>query len=169
MTQKYRIDSKRSRVTLITKSSIHDVECVGTNVSGTLSGDPGAIAEGTMIDVAIEMKSFDAGDWLKNRSLHNYFEVKKHPTSRFALREIRDVEALDGGRLRATLVGELTFQGKGHPLQSRCEARIDERALTGDAEFSLFLPDLGLEAPSFLFVKMDDTVRVKVHLEASAG
>lgn len=169
MTQTFRIDSRRSQVTLVARSSIHDVECVGRKVSGTLTGNPDSIADNPAIDVTVEMKSFDAGDWLKNRTLHGYFEVKKHATSTFALREIRAVERMDDGRYRATLVGTFEFQGKRYPLEASCTARVNARELSGDAEFSLFLPDMGLQAPSFLFVKMDDTVRVRVHLEATSG
>lgn len=169
MATQYQIDRQESRVTLLARSSIHDVHVSNTDVLGTMTLQPSDPGDNPALSVTLTMKGFDAGDWLKNRTLHGYLEVKKYPQATFSLSSVTALSADEDSTFRATLNGELQFMGRQIRLSVAAKGLVDETSLHGDAEFELHLPDLGLKAPSFMFVKMEDDVRVQIHIEARAS
>ena len=67
------------------RSSVHDTTTVWDKVSGNIDADPDAI-ETAKATFTVDMTSFDAGDWLKNRKLRKDFDMDAHPTATFTLR-----------------------------------------------------------------------------------
>jgi polyisoprenoid-binding protein YceI len=138
---KYAVAS--GKLTVKARSSVHDTTTTWDKVSGTVDADPDAI-EQAKATFTVDMTSFDAGDWLKNRKLRKDFDMDGNPTATFTLERVSDV-VRDGGKFTAKAHGTLD--------RDRLEAR---------ASFPLDIKRLGLQAPKFFVFKMEDEVTVEV-------
>jgi polyisoprenoid-binding protein YceI len=105
---KYRVDA--GRLTVQAHSKVHDTTTVWNKVSGDVEADADAI-ESARATFRVDMTSFDAGDWLKNRKLRKDFDMDAHPEATFELRTIKDV-VRDGAKFTATADGILRWRGR---------------------------------------------------------
>ncbi|MGE0401102.1 MAG: YceI family protein [Kofleriaceae bacterium] len=157
---KYRVSS--GKLTVKARSKIHDTSTVWEKVTGDVEADAETLAtEGARATFAVDMTSFDAGDWLKNRKLKSDFEMDKHPKATFELRSVKDV-VRDGAKFTATAEGVLRWRGKEVVLTLAGRGTLDPMRVEASATFDLDIRRLGLSAPRFLMIKMDDEVSVEV-------
>ncbi|MBA3540692.1 MAG: YceI family protein [Deltaproteobacteria bacterium] len=165
---RYRIDS--GTLTVKARSKLHDTTTVWSKLSGTAEADPDTLATaGATATFTIDMTTFDAGDWLKNRKLKSDFALDKHPTATFELRAVRDVVGGSGTpTFTATAEGVLRWRGKEVVLVLAGRGTLDRVTLAAAATFELDITQLGLTAPRFLMIKMEDVVSVDVAIRGSA-
>ena len=120
---KYRVEA--GKLTVKARSKIHDTTTVWTKVTGSVDADAETLAtKGATAVFTIDMTSFDAGDWLKNRKLKSDFEMDKHPTATFELRAVRDV-VRDGPTFTATAEGALKWRGKEVLVELKGQGKLD--------------------------------------------
>jgi polyisoprenoid-binding protein YceI len=155
----YRVTGK---LVVKARSSVHDTTTTWDKITGDVEADPEAI-EGARATFAVDMTSFDAGDWLKNRKLRKDFELDRHATATFRLERVSDV-VRDGSKFEARAEGTLAWRGKQVPLQLAGRGTLDRERLAANATFDLDIKLLGLAAPKFLLFKMEDVVTVEVTL-----
>lgn len=155
---KYRIES--GKLTVQARSRVHDTTTVWDKVTGDVDADANAIESATAT-FAVDMTSFDAGDWLKNRKLRKDFDMDAHPKATFELRGVKDV-VRDGAKFTATAEGVLRWRGKEVVLALKGRGTLDEMRVEASATFELDIKRLGLAAPRFLMIKMEDEVSVDV-------
>ena len=162
---KYRVTA--GKLTVRARSRIHDTTTVWDRITGDVEADPetldsdgGGAATATF---QVDMTSFDAGDWLRNRKLRKDFDLEAHPSAGFTLRALRDVRR-DGPTFTATAEGVLAWRGKELPLVLAGKGRLDAAGLEASATFELDIRKLGLSAPRFLMIKMEDEVEIEVTL-----
>ena len=159
------------KLTVRTRSRIHDTTTVWDQISGEVEADPETLgAAGAATPVAafrVDMTSFDAGDWLRNRKLRKDFDLDGHPAATFELRALRDV-ARDGATFTATAEGVLGWRGKEIPLVLAGKGRLDAAGVEASATFELDIRKLGLSAPRFLMLKMEDEVEIDVTIRGAA-
>lgn len=157
---RYRVQSGTLKVTA--RSRIHDTNTVWSKITGDVEADPDTLATaGATATFTVDMTAFDAGDWLRNRKLRKDFDMDAHPTATFELRAVRDV-VRDGPTFKATAEGTLRWRGKEVPLTLVGEGKLDATGVEATASFELDIRKLGLSAPRFLMIKMDDEVAVDV-------
>ena len=155
---KYRISS--GKLTVQARSRLHDTTTVWDKVTGDVDADANAI-EAARATFAVDMTSFDAGDWLKNRKLKKDFDMDAHPKAEFELRGVKDV-VRDGAKFTATAEGVLRWRGKEVVLTLNGRGTLDDVRVEASATFELDIRKLGLSAPRFLMIKMEDEVTVDV-------
>lgn len=155
---KYRVQT--GKLTVQARSRVHDTTTVWDKVTGDVDADAGAI-EAARATFTVDMTSFDAGDWLKNRKLKKDFDLDAHPRATFELRAVRDV-VRDGAGFTATAEGVLRWRGKEVVLTLAGRGTLDDMQVTASATFELDIKRLGLSAPRFLMIKMEDEVTVDV-------
>jgi polyisoprenoid-binding protein YceI len=155
---KYRVAS--GKLTVQARSKIHDTRTVWDKVTGDVDADAAAI-EASHATFSVDMTSFDAGDWLKNRKLRKDFDMDAHPQATFELRAVKDV-VRDGASFTATAEGVLRWRGKEVVLTLAGRGTLDDVRVEATATFELDIKRLGLQAPRFLMIKMDDEVSVEV-------
>ena len=155
---KYRIES--GKLTVQARSRVHDTTTVWDKVTGDVDADANAI-ERASATFRVDMTSFDAGDWLKNRKLRKDFDMDAHPTATFELRGVKDV-VRDGTKFTATAEGVLRWRGKEVVLALQGRGTLDDMRVEASATFELDIKRLGLAAPRFLMIKMEDEVSVDV-------
>lgn len=149
-------------LTVRARSRIHDTTTVWNRITGDVEADPDTLATaGAAATFRVDMTSFDAGDWLKNRKLRKDFDLEGHPTATFELRTLRDVQR-DGPTFTATAEGVLRWRGREVALTLAGKGKLDGAGLEATATFDLDIRKLGLSAPRFLMIKMEDEVAIEV-------
>ena len=159
----YTIDSKTSRLVVTAHSSVHDSETTWGGIVGTVNATPGMMAD-TQASITVDMRTADAGDWLKNRKLKKDLEVERYPSARFTLSELRDVAG--EGSLTATANGTIDWRGHKAKISATGSATITDQHLLANATFELNVTQLGVTPPRILMIKVADVVRVEVVLRA---
>ena len=160
---KYRVDS--GKLTVQARSRVHDTTTVWEKITGEVTADADAI-EAARATFTVDMTSFDAGDWLKNRKLKKDFDMDAHPQATFELRAVKDV-VRDGAKFTATAEGLLTWRGKQVELVLAGRGTLDPSHVEASATFELDIRKLGLAAPRVLMIKMEDVVSVEVTVRGS--
>ena len=160
---KYRVES--GKLTVQARSKLHDTTTVWTKVTGDVEADASAI-ESARATFTVDMTSFDAGDWLKNRKLKKDFDMDAHPTATFELRAVKDV-VRDGTKFTATAEGVLRWRGKQVVLTLAGRGTLDDVRVEASAAVELDIKQLGLAAPRFLMIKMEDEVSVEVSVRGA--
>ncbi|HWU87777.1 MAG TPA: YceI family protein [Kofleriaceae bacterium] len=156
----YRITA--GKLTVRARSRIHDTTTVWDKISGEVEADPETLATaGAKATFRVDMTSFDAGDWLRNRKLRKDFALEAHPEATFELRALRDV-VRDGAAFTATAVGALRWRGREVEVTLAGRGTLDAAGLEASATFELDIRKLGLSAPRFLVIKMEDEVSIEV-------
>jgi polyisoprenoid-binding protein YceI len=159
---KYRVSS--GKLTVKARSKLHDTTTVWDKITGDVDADAETLSTaGATATFTVDMTSFDAGDWLKNRKLKGDFEMDKHPRATFELRSVKDV-VREGAKFTATAEGVLRWRGKEVVLTLAGRGTLDSMRVEASATFDMDIRTLGLSAPRFLMIKMSDEVSVDVTL-----
>jgi polyisoprenoid-binding protein YceI len=157
---RYRVTGK---LTVKARSSVHDTTTVWDKITGDVEADPDAI-EAATASFSVDMTSFDAGDWLKNRKLRKDFDLEGHPTATFRLERVSNVVRA-GAAFEAKAEGQLQWRGKTVPLKLAGKGSLDADRLTASASFELDIKLLGLQPPKFFMFKVEDVVTIDVVLQ----
>ena len=161
---KYRVEGGKLKVEA--RSRVHDTTTTWDKISGEVEADPDAIEKATAT-FTVDMTSFDAGDWLKNRKLRKDFDMDAHPRATFTLNKVSDV-IRDGAKFTANAEGVLAWRGREVVLKISGQGTLDDRRVSASGSFELDIRDLGLSAPRFLMFKVQDEVTVTVSFEGAA-
>ena len=176
----YRVDSQRSRIVVRARSSVHDTSTTWSQITGQLDADAATLdSAGATGSFQVDMMSYDAGDWLKNRKLKKDFDLPGHPTATFELQQVSDVKPAgpaasgdapgsEAARFSATAIGLLRWRGKELTVTVRGDGQMTGDALHADGAFELDIRQLGLQPPRFLMFKVEDEVTVEITIHARA-
>jgi polyisoprenoid-binding protein YceI len=160
---KYRVTS--GKLTVKARSKIHDTTTVWDKVAGSVDADADTLGTaGATATFDVDMTSFDAGDFLRNRKLRKDFDLEGHPKAQFELRAVRDV-VRDGPTFKATADGVLRWRGKEVLVTVQGSGKLDGVSVEAQGTFELDIRKLGLSAPRFLMIKMEDEVQVDVSVK----
>lgn len=153
-----------SQLRVTARSKVHDTSTVWSGITGEVEADGATLATaGAKARFVVDMATFDAGDWLKNRKLRKDYDLDKHARAEFELTGIEGVVA-DGDRFRATARGVLRWRGKELALTVAGDGALTGDRLEATGRFELDIRTLGLTAPRFLMFKVEDEVAIEVVL-----
>jgi polyisoprenoid-binding protein YceI len=157
---RYRIHA--GSLTVRARSRVHDTTTVWSKITGEVVADADTLATaGATARFEVDMTTFDAGDFLKNRKLRKDFDLAGHPTASFELRSVTGV-VRDGPTFTARAAGVLGWRGRKIELVLDGQGKLDDMGLEASATFELDIRTLGLQAPRFLMFKVEDEVTVAV-------
>ncbi len=157
---KYKVEA--GKLTVKARSRIHDTTTVWDKITGEVEADADTLpTAGAQATFTVDMTAFDAGDFLKNRKLRKDFAMDAHPKATFELRAVRDV-VRDGPTFTATADGALRWRGKEVLVTLQGSGKLDGVGVEATGTFELDIRKLGLSAPRFLMIKMEDEVTVEV-------
>jgi polyisoprenoid-binding protein YceI len=160
---RYRVTG--GKLTVKARSKIHDTTTVWDKITGSVDADADTLATaGATAAFDVDMTAFDAGDFLKNRKLRKDFDMESHPKAQFELRAVRDV-VRDGPTFKATADGVLRWRGKEVLVTVQGSGKVDGVSVEAQGTFELDIRKLGLAAPRFLMIKMDDEVTIEVSVK----
>jgi polyisoprenoid-binding protein YceI len=156
-----------SKLLVKARSSVHDTTTTWDKITGTVDADADTLATaGARATFTVDMTSFDAGDWLKNRKLRKDFDMDAHPRATFELTAVKDV-VRTGAQFTANAEGVLRWRGKEVVLALAGRGTLDASCVIASATFELDIKRLGLQAPKLLMFKVDDEVSVEVSVRGS--
>jgi polyisoprenoid-binding protein YceI len=163
------VDPRKSLVIVRARSSVHDTDTKFTRLGGTVDVDPEDPGSGAQARISVDMREFDAGDWLKNRKLKGDLEPDRYPEALFTLSLLKDVARKAGERFEARAFGGLAWRGRSTSVEATGGATITPVRVIAECRFDLDVTTLGVKPPKVLMFKVEDVVSVEVRLEASAG
>lgn len=159
-----RIVPEASSVRFEADAGLHDFEGEGPQVEGWVllpERDP----EEVLACVAVAAASLQTGISLRDHLMRqNHLEVEHHPYIRLAVRGARVLEQPAPGRLRVEVLGQFTLHGIPRERAIPVEVTLDGESLTAVAAFPVRLSEHAIPAPTFLFIRMRDLVKVTVRL-----
>jgi polyisoprenoid-binding protein YceI len=155
------------KLTVKARSRIHDTTTVWDKITGEVEADPDTLGTaGARATFTVDMTSFDAGDWLKNRKLRGDFEIDRNPTATFTLSNVSDV-VRDGPTFKAKAHGVIRWRGKEAVVTLEGQGKLDAVGVDATATFDFDIRALGLSAPRFLMIKMSDEVSIEVSIKGA--
>jgi hypothetical protein len=129
-----------------------------------VSGELEVSDDGTTLErlaVEVEVRSLDAGDFLRNRELHAHLETGRNPVAR--LRLVAPA-AIDGGTVAFAAI--LEYRGQSVRCALRATGQVGPAGAHGTCRFAPRFTEYAMQPPKVLFFKMDDAVEVQVRIEA---
>lgn len=160
----YKITGK---LTVTATSKLHNTTIVWDRLTGEADARPDAL-ETAKASFTVDMLSYDAGDWMKNRRLRNDYDLDRHRTATFALDRIANV-VRDGSQFQATAIGALRWRGIEIPLEVVGKGTLDAQHLAASATFSLDVTRLGIKPPTLFMFKVDNVATIEVSLTGVAA
>jgi polyisoprenoid-binding protein YceI len=135
--------------------------------SSTLEGKAVIASDGKVLAmVRIPVASFDSGDANRDANMRETLEVGRHPYVVYKGVTSLVVPVAAGKPLEAVLKGELDFHGVKRPLDVPVKVEFaPDGSATVRGEMKVSLDAWGVERPSLLFVKVNDTLAIDLDLK----
>jgi polyisoprenoid-binding protein YceI len=139
-------------------STLHDFEGNVPAVAFAIEPGPSGAWGG---DVEVPVAAIDTGIDRRDQNLRAWLDAAQYPRIRGRFRDV-DPERARASRVLPFLLRICNVE---RPVQATVSHwQQDDRTARFDAEFDVLLHDYSLEAPSVLFVHVDDRVHVTVHV-----
>lgn len=155
------------KLTVTATSKVHNTTIVWNKLSGQADADPDAL-ESAKASFTVDMLSYDAGDWMKNRRLRNDYDLESHRTATFSLERVANI-VRDGSHFQATATGTLRWRGIERPLEVVGKGTLDAKRLTASATFPLDVTQFGIQPPKLFMFKVDNVATIEVELTGVAS
>jgi len=121
----------------------------------------------------VDLRNLRTDDPKRDENLANRWLVtNEFPFANFTSTTIEGfpAEVKAGENIQFTLKGDLTIRDTTRPVAFDVHAIWQEGMITGDAETQILMTDFGIDPPNLLgFVKVEDEVRLQIHLKAQEG
>lgn len=163
-----------SKVVFTSKAPTETFEGKTSQMSGTLSLDPGAVGDSITVHLEVDLASIDTGSKLRNKHMReNHLETGKFPKAVFDGAAVLSGAGakLEPGTSAAFQI-EGTFSIHGVSRRLRCEAHATAaaggKAVAFSATFPIVLSDYDIKRPEFLFMKLAEAQQVRVSATASS-
>lgn len=172
-----------SRIQFVSDAPLERITGTSSTVAGDLTIDPTDLSSARGF-VTVAVSSLETANDLRDEHLHSdsWLDAAAHPEARFEITSVTGATALTPGEVvRVSLHGNFTIHGHTHAvtasaqvrwLQASDELRAD--GITGDliraqAQFTLELPDYGVDVNPLVRLKVSDHIVVNVTLRATSG
>jgi polyisoprenoid-binding protein YceI len=146
-------------ISFVGSSTVHDFEGSAAPIHVTVESQPDGTWSG---EVAVPVVTLDTGIDRRDENLRAMFDASHHPEIHGRFLGV-DAEQV---RQASVLPFTLRIRDVERPVQAKLSNwnQQDDRHARFDAAFDVSLQDFGLEAPSVLFMSVEDTVHVTVHV-----
>lgn len=110
----------------------------------------------------VDLNALDTGIGLRNRHMReNYLETDQFPFAQFAGR-ISDAGREADTAVHLSIAGEMTIHGVKQPKTAAILATRDGSRYHVRGQFPVALPDYKIKVPKLMFMKISDTVQVRL-------
>jgi polyisoprenoid-binding protein YceI len=164
---RYTIDSKRSRLWALARSSLHPIRVETDGLEGYLDAESadGGVRLGLPIHVELETALIRSGNALLDRELERHLEVRKY---RRVIGEARELEAVDPASGRHWVRGDLTLHGVTRVLDAQLSLRtLSDGMLELAGERTIDMRDFGLTPPKLFIFRVYPEVQLRLRLVVS--
>ncbi len=162
-----------SKVVFTSKAPTETFEGKTTQMTGTLTLEPGAVGDSITVHLEVDAASLDTGRKLRNKHmLENHLEVAKFPRMVFdgaAVLTGAGAKLEPGKNVSFQVEGTFTLHGVSRRLRCDAQATLTPQgAVVFSANFPVTLSDYDIKRPEFLFMKLAETQQVRVSATASS-
>ena len=165
---KYAVDSGASEIVVRARSTMHDTTTSWTKLTGTVHAEPARLVETARASIDVDMRSFDAGDWLRNRKLKKDLAVDRYNRAVFELSELRDLTMETDEKFQATAHGSILWHDRTVSVSITGCGTITANSISATGKFELNVTNFGIKPPKFLMFKVEEEVLVEITLSAYA-
>jgi len=167
-----RIDPHASEVLVYGKATGHQFKTRFFHLEGVLKVDSDEPEKSAEALFSLEMGKVDGGDFLRTRQIKSYLNPRKFPTATFTLHrlELSPESDIQGALHRCEeselkIFGGLAYRNRNLEFSTTAKGTIDPKGiLVATCRFSMDIRELGMEPPSFLFIKVRPEVDIEVRL-----
>ena len=172
------IDPARSTLTFVVSRPGETIEGNAPGFTGEVSLDPDRPDERASVLLTVRADSLLTGNRIRDRKMRNaHLEAVAYPEIVFRSTAIRVGAGGAGAGLRpgetrpALIEGILSLHGVDRSLQFPATIRYDIGSFTAEGEAGIRLTDHSIPIPRFLWIVLDDEVKVRFRFVAgpSAG
>ncbi|HEU4402421.1 MAG TPA: YceI family protein [Candidatus Polarisedimenticolia bacterium] len=170
------IDKARSTLTFVITRPGESIEGRVHQLAGEVTLDPAHPGEGASVELRVQAESLETGNRIRDRKMrHTHLESETFPEIRFRSTSVRLGPAdgdraappLEPGETRRALVeGTLGLHGVERSMLIPATIRYDGGSLAAEGEAVVGLTDHGIPIPRFLWIVLDDAVKVHFHIIA---
>ena len=166
--QTFRTDDAAEQVVrFFADHSLGEVDGTLMPVTGVLTFDPAAPADGLTGRFTADMTSFDSGIGLRDRDMRKkYLHTEQYPEAVFALNAPRPtlLDGASGDALHLRVAGSMTLHGvtRNHAVEATLTPTPEGYRV--HAAFSLLLSDYAIKPIKRFMLKVKDEIRVEVDL-----
>jgi polyisoprenoid-binding protein YceI len=160
------VDTTRERrVTFKSDAPIEDFEGVTDRIDGYViwsheelqTGDDYGDSE---LYFEVDLSALDTGIGLRNRHMReNYLETDKYPYASYSGKLDR-VSVNDDGAFLVQSSGKLSIHGVEQAHSIVCRVTREGSTYRIQCEFAVQLPDFSIDVPSFMFLKISETIEL---------
>ncbi len=168
------IDSARSELRFTISRPGETIDGQAHAFSGEVRFDPGHPEADGSVTLTVRADSLDTGNRVRDHKMRgSHLEVERFPAIGFRSTSIHFSEAggaapAAGGMPRRALVeGIVTLHGVDRSILFPAMIRYDNDSLAAEGEFAIRLTDHAIAIPRFLWIVLDDEVKVHFRFVAA--
>ncbi|MGH9798181.1 MAG: YceI family protein, partial [Candidatus Polarisedimenticolia bacterium] len=148
----------------------------GETIEGRARGFTGEVRldplhpERSEVRLRVKAASLETGNRIRDGKMRrSHLEVERHPEIVFRSRSIRagDGALAAGGTRKAIVEGALSLHGVERDILFPATIGYDGRSLVAEGEVVLRLTDHAIPIPRFLWIELDDQVKVRFRFRAA--
>ena len=160
-------DTDEQIVRFFADHSLGEVDGTLTPVTGTLTFDPAAPANGLSGRFTADMTSFDSGIGLRDRDMRKkYLHTEQYPEAVFTLDDALPTRLDDasGDTIRLSVTGSMTLHGvtRNHTVEATLVPTPEGYRV--HAAFPLLLSEYDIKPIKRFLLKVKDEIRVEIDL-----
>ena len=162
-----RVDSDASVIHYDGKALFHDWRGSSDSLSGRVIVRWDSVPAVSAVRLSVPVATFDSGNRMRDDKMRDVTDASEHPDITFTADRIALlVWRPDGSRGTWRLTGTLKFAGKSRPLTTDADVTWDGSTLTASGAFAIDLDAFGVDRPSLLGRKIDETIRLTYRVVA---
>ena len=136
--------------------------------SGEIVFDPSQLSAGSSVVLRVEAAALATGNRLRDHRMRaSHLEVERFPEIVFRSTSIQvGEERHESGTRKALVEGTLSLHGVERTVLVPAVIRYDNGTLTAEGSVDLTYSDYGIPIPRFLWLVMDDDIKVRFRFMA---
>lgn len=161
--QEYHVDkTKENTVKFISDAPIEDIEGVTNNIDGYIYLPDPFTADSSEVYFEVDLRTLDTGIGLRNRHMRdNYLETDKYPYASFKGIITQRAEK-DENSFELKVHGEMQIHGVSKEMELTGIMQKYGDDLKIISRFEVKLSDHNINIPRFMFLKIDETMKIEL-------
>jgi hypothetical protein len=166
---RYVVAGGESVLSFTAATTLHELKGRATDLSGFVEAclEPDgslAAAPAPLMHVEFPVERLRSGNDLQDREMWRLIDSKRFPRIAADLRGLQQTP----GTGTYTADGEVTLAGRTRRYGGSITVSSDPKRIVLDGDLVIDVRDFGLRPPQLLFLKVEPSVRVRLHLVAAA-
>lgn len=157
-TQTFNFDDRRNQAHFYSKTPLEDIHGLTSGISGSVSFDVEDIQNTLRGTIIVDVASIKTGIDLRDEHLRaeNWLNAEKFPTTKFTIKNVKDLKKETNNKLSGKVVGEYELLGVKRTVETdvtliyldeseQTKMRSPGDLLSVNAKFSIKLSDFGVK------------------------